>query len=87
VHQLLGLMEEKGELREMVDPGEEGTWVRIGAELGEDLDLAVVSAPIGRGPGRGRIGVLGPMRMDYRRTIRVVEQVGETLGDSLESEE
>jgi transcriptional regulator of heat shock response len=29
------------------------------------------------------VGVLGPIRMDYRRTIRVVEEVGENLGDSL----
>ncbi len=87
VHELLGILEEKAELREIVEAAKEGTSVRIGAELGEDLDMAVVSAPFGSGPGRGRIGVIGPMRMDYRRTIRVVEQVGENLGDSLESEE
>ncbi|MBT8241420.1 MAG: heat-inducible transcriptional repressor HrcA, partial [Acidimicrobiia bacterium] len=33
--------------------------------------------------GTGRVGVLGPMRMDYRRTIKVVEEIGESLGDRL----
>ncbi len=30
------------------------------------------------------MGVLGPLRMDYRRTIRVVEEISEALGESLE---
>jgi transcriptional regulator of heat shock response len=29
------------------------------------------------------MGVLGPLRMDYRRTIRVVEEVSDALGDTL----
>jgi transcriptional regulator of heat shock response len=27
------------------------------------------------------MGVLGPMRMDYRRTIKVIEEVRDALGD------
>jgi transcriptional regulator of heat shock response len=58
--------------------------VRLGNEIdaGEE-DLAVVSSPFAAGPSRGRMGVLGPMRMDYRRTIRVVEEVSDALGDTL----
>ena len=40
------------------------------------------------GPGDeelGRVGVIGPMRMDYRRTIKIVEEVSEGLGDSIGS--
>jgi transcriptional regulator of heat shock response len=33
----------------------------------------------------GRVAVLGPMRMDYRRTIRVVEEVGDGLTENLNS--
>jgi hypothetical protein len=36
-----------------------------------------------RAGARGRVGVLGPMRMDYKRSIRVVEEVSDALGDSL----
>jgi transcriptional regulator of heat shock response len=31
------------------------------------------------------VAVLGPMRMDYRRTIRVVEEVGDGLTENLNS--
>lgn len=86
VHQMLGLLEEKAHLTEIIDAGE-GTSVRFGAEIGENVPMAVISAPFGPGPAGGRIGVIGPMRMDYRRTIRVVEQIGENLGESLENDE
>lgn len=59
-----------------------GTTVRIGEELGDPMDVAVVSAPFGKNQ-TGRLGVIGPMRMDYRRAIRVVEEVGEGLEESL----
>jgi heat-inducible transcriptional repressor len=83
VSQMLGLLDEKTILQQLIE-GDDGTTVRIGAELGDDVDMSVVAAPFGSGGRKGRIGVIGPMRMDYRRTIRVVEQVGENLGESLE---
>ena len=56
----------------------------VGArKMGTD-DLAVVSTTYGAGEqGSGRVGVIGPMRMDYRRTIKIVEEVGDGLEDSL----
>ena len=59
--------------------------MRLSGEIDVDnVDLAVVSSPYDAGGhGGGRIGVLGPMRMDYRRTIKIVEEVGEGLGESL----
>ncbi len=87
VHSILGLLERDSVLRQMVaDPGV-GTAVRIGAELEvEDMDLAVVSSDYEAGEhGKGRVGVIGPMRMDYRRTIKIVEEVSEGLGESLGS--
>ena len=57
---------------------------RIGAELNlDDVDLSVVSMPYES--GGGRLGLLGPMRMDYRRAIKIVEEIGEGLADSLGS--
>lgn len=84
LHRVLALLEREATVLELLDDSAEGTTVRLGAEIhaGED-DLAVVSAPYAAGRSRGRMGVLGPMRMDYRRTIRVVEEVSDALGDSL----
>ena len=86
VSQLLGILDEKTVLQQMI-AGDDRLTVRIGAELGDDFDMAVVAAPFGTGRRKGRIGVIGPMRMDYRRTISVVERIGENLGESLEQGE
>lgn len=80
VQDMLGLLEREAELQRLLDDdATTGTSVRIGEELGNEIDVAVVSAPWGRS---GRLGVIGPMRMDYRRAIRVVEEVGEGLEGS-----
>lgn len=80
VQEMLGLLEREAELQRLLDDDTAGTSVRIGGELGNEIDVAVVSAQWGRS---GRLGVIGPMRMDYRRAIRVVEEVGEGLEGSL----
>lgn len=80
VQEMLGLLEREAELQRLLDDHTAGTSVRIGGELGNEIDVSVVSAPWGRS---GRLGVIGPMRMDYRRAIRVVEEVGEGLEGSL----
>jgi heat-inducible transcriptional repressor len=82
VQSLLELIDQQASLVDLVTDDEEGTHVRFGPDLGDVGDLAVVTTtyelPSG---GTGRIGVMGPMRMNYRRTIRVVEQISEKLGD------
>lgn len=86
VSSVLGLLEQEPALRDMLgEDDRQGTTVRIGAELNvSDIDLAVVSTAYGVGDqGVGRVGVIGPMRMDYRRTIKIVEEVSDGLGDSL----
>ena len=84
---VLALLDQETAVRGMLDDAAAGTSVKIGAELNiSDLDLAVVSTDYGPGEeGVGRVGVIGPMRMDYRRTIKIVEEVSEGLGDSLGS--
>ncbi len=88
VQSLLELIDQQASLVDLVTDDEEGTHVRFGPDLGDVDDLAVVTTtyelPTG---GIGRIGVMGPMRMNYRRTIRVVEQVSEKLGDGSGAEE
>ena len=82
---VLGLIEREAVLRDILESDQAGTAVRIGSELNmDDVDLSVVSTTYEAGEhGSGRIGVLGPMRMDYRRTIKIVEEVGDGLADSL----
>jgi heat-inducible transcriptional repressor len=85
VHTMLEILETEVALRRLLSDDRSGTSVRIGGELAmEEQDLAVVSTTYeAGGSGLGRVGVLGPLRMDYRRAIRLVEEVGEGLGDSL----
>ena len=87
VHAMLELLEQQNEVRQLLGSDEEGTSVRLGAETNvTDADFAVVSTAFSAGGAkRGRVGVLGPMRMDYRRAIRVVEEVGDGLEDSLDA--
>jgi heat-inducible transcriptional repressor len=87
VHGMLEILETEVAVRRLLSDDTRGTSVRIGAELAMDeTDLAVVSTTYeAGGHGIGRVGVLGPLRMDYRRAIRLVEEVGEGLGDSLGS--
>lgn len=85
VHLVLELLERESELLALVGEGH-GTSVQIGSDLGSlELDLAVVSTSFGDKQKAGRVAVLGPTRMDYRRTIRVVEEVGDGLTDNLNS--
>lgn len=87
VHFILELLERDSSVMGLVDNQTEGTSVLIGPELGSnELDLAVVSTSYGVDVrSSGRVAVLGPMRMNYRRTIRVVEEVGDGLTDSISS--
>jgi heat-inducible transcriptional repressor len=85
VHTILGLLEKDASVRHLLEHDADGTAVRLGSEMDvSDVDLAVVSTPYDAGEhGSGRIGVLGPLRMNYRRAIKIVEEVGDNLGDSL----
>lgn len=87
VRGVLEVLEREAALLEVMSQLPEGTEVRIGRELGIDspADLSLVSTSYGVDQGEpfGRIGVLGPMRMDYGRTISVVEEIGGGLDESL----
>lgn len=85
VHRILALLEQEAAVRKLIGDELDATTVRLSNEIDvTDVDLAVVSSPYDAGEhGSGRVAVLGPMRMDYRRTIKIVEEVGDNLGDSL----
>ncbi len=86
LQRILEFLEREAIVLNLLAQTAERTSVRIGSELPvpADTDLAVVSRSVEMGLyGTGRLGVFGPKRMDYGRTIKVVEEVGEGLGDSL----
>ena len=63
-----------------------GTLIQIGSELPvADVDMAVVSTTYDSGFTSGSVGVIGPMRMNYRRVISAVEEVSRELGDRIQS--
>ena len=63
-----------------------GTSIQIGSELPlADTDLAVVSTTYESGSASGTVGVIGPMRMNYRRVISAVEQVSRELEGRIQS--
>ncbi len=65
-----------------------GTSIQIGAELPvRDVDLAVVSKTYEVGSSGGSVGVIGPMRMNYKRAISAVEEVSRELEDRISSEQ
>lgn len=88
VHRVLALFEREALMLSILTKVPEGTGIQIGGELpvNEDVDISVVSTTyqVGGRPG-GSVGVIGPMRMDYRRAISAVEEVRENLEESLGS--
>ncbi|MFZ0493440.1 MAG: heat-inducible transcriptional repressor HrcA [Acidimicrobiia bacterium] len=88
IRSILELLERDAMVLSILTGRPEGMGIRIGNELemGDGLNLAVVSTQFKLGEGgEGSVGVIGPMRMDYRRTISAVEEVVETLEESLGS--
>ncbi|MEX1004109.1 MAG: heat-inducible transcriptional repressor HrcA [Acidimicrobiia bacterium] len=83
VQRVLEVLEREATLLTMLG-GADGTSIRIGDELSTDeMDLAVVSTGYEIAAGEGRVGVIGPMRMDYRKVISAVEGVSRELGDRM----
>lgn len=77
----LQLLEENQKLGELVNSDEDGVQVRIGHETGLG-DVSIVTATYSaRGKDLGKIGVIGPTRMQYDKVLSVLDQVGKTLSD------
>lgn len=86
VHRVLEVLEREAELLSLLVHAS-GVSIRIGEEVpvAEGLDLAVVSTTYEAGGAEGSIGVIGPMRMNYRATISAVQRVGQALQDRISS--
>ncbi|HUO47123.1 MAG TPA: heat-inducible transcriptional repressor HrcA [Acidimicrobiia bacterium] len=84
VHRVLEVLEREAEVMKLLAQVS-GLSIRIGDELGvsDDVDLAVVSATYDAGGSAGSVGVIGPMRMDYKTAISAVERVGRELEERI----
>lgn len=85
VQRILEILEREAEVMKML-AGASGTSVQLGSELEtSDIDLAVVSKTYEASGEGGSVGVIGPMRMNYRRAISAVEEVSRELEDQIVS--
>lgn len=84
VNRVLEVLEREAMLLRVLAGANAGTLIAIGEEHPIGGDVSVVSAGYNLGGAAGRVGVIGPRRMDYRRTIGVVEEVSEVLEGLLE---
>jgi heat-inducible transcriptional repressor len=87
VHRVLEVLEREAMLFTVLARAP-GTTIQFATEIpgGPEVDIAVVSATYDvAGAPAGKLGVIGPMRMDYRTAITAVETVGQRLGDQIGS--
>lgn len=79
VQRILEIMEREAEVVNLL-AGASDTSI----QLGDDLDMAIVSRAydVGMESG-GSVGVIGPMRMNYKRVISAVEEVTRELEEQI----
>ncbi len=83
VQRILEVLEREAEVMKIL-AGASGTSIQIGSELPvHDMDIAVVSKTYEVGSAGGSVGVIGPMRMNYKRAISAVEEVSRVLEDRM----
>lgn len=78
VQRILEIMEREAEVMDLLASAS-GTSI----QLGDDIDLAVVSKAYEGGGDGGSVGVIGPMRMNYKRAISAVEEVTRELEEQI----
>ena len=83
VGRVLEILEREAEVMKLL-AGASGTSIQLGRELdSDDLDLAVVSKTYDASGEGGSVGVIGPMRMNYKRAISAVEEVSRELEEQM----
>lgn len=78
VQRILEIMEREAEVMDLLATASDTT-----IQLGEDLDMAVVSRSYESLGESGSVGVIGPMRMNYKRAISAVEEVTRELEEQI----
>lgn len=78
VQRILEIIEREAEVMELL-----ATASATKVEIGQDLDIAVVSKSYDSLGDGGTVGVIGPMRMNYKRAISAVEEVTRELEERI----
>jgi heat-inducible transcriptional repressor len=82
---ILDILEREAEVMKLL-AGASGTSIQLGSELASsEVDLAVVSKSYDASGEAGSVGVIGPMRMNYKRAISAVEEVTRELESQIVS--
>lgn len=85
VERVLEILEREAEVMKML-AGASGTSVQLGSDIDASaIDLAVVSTTYDASGEAGSVGVMGPMRMNYKRVISAVEEVSKELEEEISS--
>jgi len=85
VQRVLDILEQEAEVMTML-AGASGASIQLGADLdADDIDLAVVSKTYDASGEAGSVGVVGPMRMNYKRAVSAVEEVSRELEEQIGS--
>lgn len=85
VRRILEILEREAEVMKLL-AGASGVSIQIGKELDDSsLDMAVVSSIYDASGEIGSVGVIGPMRMNYKRAISAVEEVSRELEEQIGS--
>jgi heat-inducible transcriptional repressor len=85
VGRVLEILEREAEVMKLLATAS-GTSIQLGRELdSDDIDLALVSTTYDTSGELGSVGVIGPMRMNYRRAISAVEEVSRELEEQIGS--
>lgn len=83
VRSVLEVLEREAEVMALV-VGAQGTSVQLGPDIPEiNADMAIVSTTYESGTSGGTVGVIGPMRMNYKRAISAVEEISRELEEQI----
>lgn len=82
---ILDILQREAEVMKLL-AGASGVSIQIGGEIEDpSIDMAVVSKTYDASGEAGSVGVIGPMRMNYKRAISAVEEVSRELEDRIGS--
>jgi heat-inducible transcriptional repressor len=83
VRRVLEVLEREAEVLTVL-AADSGTSIQFGSDIpAVDVDMAVVSTTYDSGSGGGSVGVIGPMRMNYKRVISAVEEISRELEEQI----
>ncbi|MCI0425273.1 MAG: heat-inducible transcriptional repressor HrcA [Actinobacteria bacterium] len=83
---VLDILQREAEVMKLL-AGVSGVSIQIGSEMEDSsVDMAVVSSSYDVSGEVGSVGVIGPMRMNYKRAISAVEEVSRELEDQIGSQ-